>query len=131
MPHFGTEVRDGGDGAWEITLGVRPVRFTDKEEIAWGGNPLSIESAEVNFPPQRKKPANSESSFSWSKCWAVILFVWAAIAWFFPQWNGLFFEASKDITTGEGRIVAAVFFVGGLLLWFLGSRGNKRGGLSK
>ena len=35
-----------------------------------------------------------------------------------------FFEASKDVTTGEGRIIAAVLFVGGLLLWFLGS--NKR-----
>jgi hypothetical protein len=52
-------VRDGGDVAWEITLGVRPVR-ADKEEIAWSGNPLSIETAEVNFPPQRKKPTNHE-----------------------------------------------------------------------
>jgi hypothetical protein len=31
----------------------------------------------------------------------------------------LLVEQSKDVTTGEGRIVAAVLFVGGLLLWFL------------
>jgi hypothetical protein len=112
------QVRDGGYAACGITLGV------DKSELV---NNRSIETAEVYFTRETipKKPADHEvlemGSLSWSKRWAVGLFIMASIAWFFPQWNGLFFEASKDITTGEGRIVAAVLLVGGLLLWFLGS----------
>jgi hypothetical protein len=118
------QVRDGGYAACRITLGVSPVQDTDQDEYAWNSNPLSIESAAVDFTRETipKKPANIEKdSFAWSKGWAVLLFIIASIAWFFPQWNGLFFEPSKDVTTGEGRIVAAVLFVGGLLLWFLGS----------
>jgi len=125
------QVRDGGYVACGITLGLSPVQLTDKSEFAWSGNPLSIESADIYFT---RKPANHEtvekrSSFAASKRWAVTLFIMASVAWFFPQWNGLFFEASKDITTGEGRIVAAVLFVGGLLLWFLGSPRSSGGGV--
>ena len=49
----------------------------------------------------------------------MILFVCALGAWYFPQWNGFLFESSGDITSGDGRVVSAIFFVGGLLLWYL------------
>jgi hypothetical protein len=122
------QVRDGGYVACRITLDISPVKYTGTGEgkCAWTGNPLSIESADVNFTREiPKTPANRETiekdSFTWSKRWAVILCTTASLTWFFQQWNGLLFEASKDVTTGEARIVAAVLFVGGLLLWFLGS----------
>jgi hypothetical protein len=44
--------------------------------------------------------------------------------WSFPGWNGIFFER-RNITTGEAQIIAAVFFVGGLLLFFLGPRNTQ------
>ncbi len=50
--------------------------------------------------------------------WSVILFGGAFFAYFFPAWNGVFFNASQDITLGDGRIQAAIFLVGGLLLWY-------------
>jgi hypothetical protein len=124
------QVRDGGYVACGIHLGgVGPVQY-DKGEFAWSGNPLSIHSAEVSFTRETmpKKPANHEKgSFAWSKRWAVLLFIMSSMTWFFPQWNGLFFEASKDVTTGEARIVAAVLFIGGLLLWFLDSLRSSAG----
>jgi hypothetical protein len=52
------------------------------------------------------------------KFWAVFLFFSALSVWFFPGWNGFLFESS-NVTAGEGRIMAAIFFVGGLLLWYL------------
>lgn len=52
-----------------------------------------------------------------SKKWAVLLFVLAVSQGLFPQWNGFFFPPS-DISLGEGRIIAAVLFVGGLILWY-------------
>lgn len=118
------QVRNGGYVACGISLGIRPVRYTESDELAWSGNPVSIETADVFFKRETipKKPAKDATKFTWSKRWAVILFVIAAIGWFFPQWNGAFFEPSKGVTTGEGRIVAAILFVGGLLLWFLGSQ---------
>lgn len=55
------------------------------------------------------------------KHWAVLLALLAISSWFFPQWNGFFFERS-EVSTGEGRIIAAIFFVGSLLLWYLSPR---------
>lgn len=49
---------------------------------------------------------------------AIGLFIFATTQYFFPKWNGLLFESSTDITAGDGRIVAAILLVGGLLLWF-------------
>jgi hypothetical protein len=49
---------------------------------------------------------------------AIGLIVAAAFQWFFPGWNGVYFDAS-NVTAGEARIIAAIFFVGGLLLWYL------------
>ena len=51
------------------------------------------------------------------KAWAVILFLLAISQWFFPQWNGVFFDP-VDISIGEGRIVSSIFFVGALILWY-------------
>lgn len=123
------QVRDGGYVACAIDLGVRPVDHT-KGEFAWSANPLCIETAAVDFhreavPKKQAKDATKEKRLTLPKQWAVVLFVMAATGWFFPQWNGAFFEPSKDMTTGEGRIVAAVLFVGGLLLWFLGRNARK------
>jgi hypothetical protein len=120
------QVRDGGYVACGIVVGVGRVQYTKNSEFAWSGNPVSIETAEVYFKRETipKDPANDatkEKGLTWTKRWALALFVMAATGWLFPQWNGAFFEPSKDVTTGEGRIVAAVLFVGGLLLWFLGS----------
>lgn len=36
-------------------------------------------------------------------------------SYFFPGFNGFFFEPS-NMTTGEGQILGAVLFVGGLIL---------------
>jgi hypothetical protein len=124
------QVTNGGYETSGITLGLTPVEFTNSSQFAWTGNPVSIDSADVYFTRETKTMAKNtvkkEVRSTASKQWAVILFVMAALAWFFPQWNGIFFEPSRDMTTGEGRIVAAVLFVGGLLLWFLGSLTSAR-----
>jgi hypothetical protein len=117
------QVCDGMYAACQITLGLSPVRPSDKLlKFVWSDDkPLSIETAAIVFARESpKKPAKRET-FTRNKQWAVVLFVMALIAWLFPQWNGTFFQASKDITAGEGTIVAAILFVGGLLLWFLDS----------
>ena len=51
------------------------------------------------------------------KTWAIILAALGVSQWFFPQFNGMFFDSS-NVSLGEGRIVASVFFVGALILWF-------------
>jgi hypothetical protein len=51
------------------------------------------------------------------KSFAITLFFLAAVTWFFPGFNGILFEAS-NVSPGEGHILAAIFFVGGLVLWF-------------
>lgn len=51
------------------------------------------------------------------KTWAIGLFILSAANWFFPRWNGYFFEPS-DVSTGEGRIISVICLVGGLLLWY-------------
>jgi hypothetical protein len=93
-------------------------------KFAWSGNPLCIDSAEVYIERKKIKQheVNNKSTESGllaytNRWWAVVLFFGAAAAEF-----ERFFEPSKDVTTGEGRIVAAVMFVGGLLLWFLRER---------
>lgn len=42
----------------------------------------------------------------------------ALTAWYFPGFNGIFSDPAQ-ITVGESRIIAAVFTVGGIILWFL------------
>ncbi len=39
--------------------------------------------------------------------------------WYWPNWNGLFFEPSIGVTVGEGRIIAAILGVGAAILWFM------------
>jgi len=46
------------------------------------------------------------------------LIVGGIVSWFFPKFQGVFFGPA-DVTTGEGRIIGAIFVVGGLLLCFL------------
>ncbi|MDP3778694.1 MAG: hypothetical protein Q8R30_01430 [bacterium] len=53
------------------------------------------------------------------KRWSIALFICALGTWYFPQWNGFLFESSRDVTNGDGRIVSAIFFAAGLLLWYL------------
>lgn len=60
------------------------------------------------------------------KTWAIILFFVAASQWYFPQWDGLFWD-SADVSMGEGRIVASILFVSGLFLWFSDSKEEKEG----
>jgi hypothetical protein len=119
------QVLDGEYVDCGIDLAVDPVKYIEGEP-AWIDNPLCIESANVYF--QRKTLHQTQANnkpiekgvFAYSRrWWAVLLFFMAVAAWYYPQWNGRFFEPSKDVTTGEGRIAAAVMFVGGLLLWFL------------
>lgn len=50
------------------------------------------------------------------KRWSLILFFLALSSWFSPKWHVP--ESSMDITTGDGRIMAAIFMIGGLLLWY-------------
>ena len=57
----------------------------------------------------------------YKKYWAGLLFFGAFLSWFFPDWNGLLFAPSPEVGLGEGRIVAAILFVGGLILWYLPS----------
>jgi hypothetical protein len=114
------QVRDGQYETCTITLGLTPVDYTGPEPT-WIKNPLSIDSAAVDFTREmapKKVAASEKVHYTPSKPWAAGLFVAAALTWFFPHWNGLLF-GSSDATTGESRIVAAVLFVGGLLLWFL------------
>ena len=111
---------EGGYDTCGITVEVSPVQDDDESElVVWSGNFLNIDSVDIFFTRETisNKSVNQRSgSFTWSKRWAVTLFLMSSIMWFFPQ-----FEASKGITTGEGIIAAAVLLVGGLLLWFLGS----------
>ena len=56
---------------------------------------------------------------------SVILFGVATLVYFFPQWNGFLFEPSVGISTGDGRIISSILFVGGLILWYLPSRSRE------
>ena len=51
--------------------------------------------------------------------WALLLVGLSLLMWYAPQWNGAFFAPSLDVTSGDGRIAAAIFFVGALVLWYL------------
>jgi hypothetical protein len=86
------QVRDGTYAACGITLGVSPVRLGKSSKFIASDNPLSIKTAEINFAREAiaEKPANEEG-FNRNKQWALVLFVVALTAWFFPQWNGFFF----------------------------------------
>jgi hypothetical protein len=121
------QVRDGGYAKCAITLGIAPVEYKDAT-WTWRGQGVSIEAADVRFTrkkPVQQKPAPTVS-FDGSKMWSVSLFMLALVTLFFPhlvtlffpQWNGIFLEPSRGVTAGDARIVAAVLFVGGLLLWF-------------
>jgi hypothetical protein len=57
--------------------------------------------------------------------WAIALIMGSAGAWFFPQWEGLLFDP-VSISTGDGRIIAAILFVGGLLLWYLPDKSSEK-----
>src|SRR6266568_2127863 len=46
-------------------------------------------------------------------------------SWFFPQFQGFFFEPT-NVTTSEGRIIGAILIVGGAPLYF-SRRGIQRG----
>ena len=65
------------------------------------------------------------------KRWSSALFVFALGTWYFPRWNGFLFEPSTDITIGDGRIMATIFLVGGLLLWYLPQEVQKDSGSSE
>ncbi len=39
------------------------------------------------------------------------------MSWIAPEFSGFFFD-STDVTTGEGRIIGAIFLVGAALVWF-------------
>jgi len=57
------------------------------------------------------------------KSWGIALCLIAGLVWLFPQWNGIFF-APSDISTGNGRIIATILFVGGLLLYYTNPQGR-------
>jgi hypothetical protein len=115
------QVRAGGYVDCRITLSVTPVRLK-ASSFAMDGNPLSVESADVQFTrrPIAEKPANpvERKAALDRRRWAVVLLSVSGIAWLFPTWNGIF-VGSSQMTTGEGRIIATLLFVAGLLLWFL------------
>jgi hypothetical protein len=94
---------------------------------AFTGTVQSVEKGHDVFPgyPLRvtigEKPGWKNSM---ARTWGIILIAMATMEWSFPGWNGIFFER-RNITTGEAQIIAAVFFVGGLLLFFLGPRNTQ------
>ena len=49
---------------------------------------------------------------------AAIMFGVALVVWYFPRWNGLL-ETPIDYTSGDARIIASIFMVGSLMLWYL------------
>lgn len=51
----------------------------------------------------------------------IALIVAGALSWFFPGFNGFFFERS-NISSGEGQIIGAILTVGGLILIALSNR---------
>jgi hypothetical protein len=53
-----------------------------------------------------------------NKIIAIGFAIGAVGSWFWPGFNGLFFEPSA-ISAGEGRIIAAIFAVGAAILWFM------------
>ena len=57
------------------------------------------------------------------KSFAYVLFAVATSVWFFPGFNGILFSPS-DVSVGEGRILSAVIFVGGLVVLLLGKKAN-------
>ena len=59
------------------------------------------------------------------KYWSILLFFLSLQQWLFPQWNGILFNPSLDVTAGDGRIISSILFVGGLLLWYIPERNSK------
>ena len=55
------------------------------------------------------------------KSWAGLLFFLGVLSYYFPHFNGLFSAPSLDVTSGDARIVSAIYIVGALLLWYLPS----------
>ena len=49
---------------------------------------------------------------------AVGFAVIGVLSYFWPGFNGVFFEPS-DISLGESRIIAAIFLVGAAIVWFI------------
>lgn len=52
-----------------------------------------------------------------AKAFAVLFGLLGMAEIFAPGWNGLLAQASQ-VTPGESRIIASVYFVGAGLLWF-------------
>ena len=85
--------------------------------------PICVDSAEVTFKRKaieedeteanKTKPIEIWPVFGSNRYWAAVL-IFIAAGMFVP-----FFGPLKDLTTGEARIISAITFVGGLLLWFM------------
>jgi hypothetical protein len=78
------QVRDGQNETCTITLGLTPVDYTGPEPT-WINNPLSIDSAAVDFTREiapKKAAASAKVHYTPSKPWAAGLFVAAALTWF-------------------------------------------------
>jgi hypothetical protein len=86
--------------------------------LIWQDNHVSIQNASISFErkliPEEPKIEHIRKipPIFTNQSWSIVLFLLASVAY------GSIFEYSKDITTGESRIIAAILFVGGLLLWF-------------
>lgn len=52
-----------------------------------------------------------------------VFIIAGALATFFPEWQGIFYS-SADITAGDSRIIGMIALVGGVLLYYLPSKGN-------
>lgn len=44
--------------------------------------------------------------------------VWGAFSWYFPGFEGVFSEPAK-FSTAEGRIIALISLVGGIIIYFM------------
>lgn len=118
------QIKQGDYIDCQITLGT-VMEFVKSigGEFAWKGNPISVESVEVTFKRKAIKEDEKEDSETKpigifplagnKRYWAVVLFLIAA-GMFVPFPGPL-----EGLTTGEGRIISAITFVGGLLLWFM------------
>jgi hypothetical protein len=54
----------------------------------------------------------------WNRHIAIGFVIGGLVSWYWPGFNGIFFSSS-DISVGDGRIIGAVFIVGGAILWFI------------
>ncbi len=113
------QIHDGGYVNCTISLELSPVNYGDKEHCEWVENPMSILSASINFERNIDRPVEVYDKHSKilspysGRGWAGTLFALAAVT-LFSHWIGL--QLYRPMTADD--IVAAVLFVGGLLLWF-------------